>query len=213
MHLISFTSLHSLTHPKSYELNNRTFSAGFPDYEGTWKGKNAGKTLAVLRFLEHCTAVTQHICEIAEKSPPTTPQSWQMSAVLTLCKVCTKVSDHHLHHELLVTSCHEWLITHWLHQLLKVGVAKKIVTQPKFGKNIAQILCFCCFCRNDRKPQLWCWLALKRQLIGNSIASAFKVQQWSTLFCDFHEKIHRMSNKKRFSTTRICTWKKKVCRL
>jgi hypothetical protein len=110
-------------------------------------------------------------------------------------------------------SCHEWLITHWLHQLLKVGVAKTIVTQPIFGKNVAQILCFCCFCRNDRKPRSWCWLALKRQLIGNSIASAFKVQQWSTLFCEFHEKIHRMSHKKRFNTSIICTWKKKVCRL
>ncbi len=37
--------------------------------KGPEKSKNAGQTLAVLRFLEHCTAVTQHICEIAEKSP------------------------------------------------------------------------------------------------------------------------------------------------
>jgi hypothetical protein len=41
----------------------------FQTMKGPEKSKNAGKTLAVQRFLEHCTAVTQHICEIAEKSP------------------------------------------------------------------------------------------------------------------------------------------------
>ncbi len=41
----------------------------FQTMKGPKKSKNVGKPLAVLRFLEHCTAVTQHICEIAEKSP------------------------------------------------------------------------------------------------------------------------------------------------
>jgi hypothetical protein len=75
------------------------------------------------------------------------------------------VSDQHLHHE------QQWgtaMTSHWLHQLLTVGVGKYTIIQTKFQAIYSTEICvlgFCCISRSNGKTQWWYWLPLERHVL------------------------------------------------
>ncbi len=119
----------------------------------------------------------EQISKIAERTPQHLEGNMTISSH-NLMRVTHKMSDQHLHHEQQQQAD---MTSHWLHQLLTLGVDRNIIICLKFQVNRCTNICLLRFCHisgSNGKTQSWYWVALNRCSQSNkSIVSSVKLQQ------------------------------------